>query len=146
MNAEHRRERPAEQFLILGMSPRTILAAGLTLVGTAATAITLIIGAVHDAAQQVRDIRDEFQRNPPTTGADIDQLETRIRDTTRTLRQDVTDSIDHIDTTPNVVVEQPPERPQRPPQPPATPAATPRPTPSPTPSPRLLPPLPPLFP
>lgn len=145
MNAEHRR-KPSEQFMILGMAPRTLIAAGLTLVGTAATAITLIIGAVQDAAQQVKDIRDEFQRNPPTTADDIDQLETRIRDTTRTLRDDVTDSIDQLDTTPRGTVEQPPGRPQRPPKPPATPAATPRPTATPSPSLRPLLPLPPLFP
>lgn len=147
MNAESRR-KPVEQFLILGMTPRTLGVAAVTMIGTAATAITLILSAVHNAAQQVKEIRDEFVRNPPTTQQDLDRFQNRIEDTTRTLKQDVQESIDQIDTAPpQVTVTTPRAPPQRPVERPApTPAPTPTPRPTPTPTPRLLPPLPPLLP
>lgn len=153
MNAESRR-KPVEQFLILGMTPRTLGVAALTMIGTAATAITLILTAVHNAADQVKQIRDEFLQHPPTTQEDIDRLQQRLTDTTHSLKQDVQHSIDQIDTTPQVTITSPlttprappPATPRRPAKPVATPAPTPRPTPSPTPAPRLLPPLPPLLP
>lgn len=143
MNADHRRENPG--FLILGMQPKALIAAGLTLVGTAATALTLIVSAIHNATSQVKTIRDELTEHPPTTAEDLDRVQQRITDTTRQLREDVQDGIDQIDTTPQVTVV-PPQPAQRPAQPRATPVPTPRPTPSPTPTPRLLPPLPPLLP
>lgn len=148
MNAESRR-KPVEQFLILGMTPKTLGVAALTMIGTAATAITLILSAVHNAADQVRQIRDEFARNPPTTAADLDRIQGQIQDTTRTLKQDVQDSINSIDPVPpaQITVRTPRAPPVRPAQPPAaTPAPTPTPKPTPTPTPRLLPPLPPLLP
>lgn len=147
MNAESRR-KPVEQFLILGMTPRTLGVAALTMLGTAATAITLILSAVNNAAQQVRQIRDELTQHPPTTAADLDRIQGQIQDTTRTLKQDVQDSIDQIDTTPpQVTVRTPRAPPVRPAQPPvATPVPVPTPRPTPAPTPRLLPPLPPLLP
>lgn len=150
MAAESRRKAP-EQFLILGMTPRTLAVAAVTMIGTAATAITLILSAVHNAADQVRQIRDEFLQHPPTTQQDIDRLQQRLTDTTRNLKQDVQHSIAQIDTTPQVTVTPPVQKaPRIVVQAPkaATPTPTPappRPTPVPTPRP-LLPPLPPLLP
>lgn len=150
MNAESRR-KPVEQFLILGMTPRTLAVAAITFIGTTATAITLILSAVQNAAQQVKDIRDEFLQHPPTTAEDLDRFQNRIEDTTRGIKDDLQDSLNQIDTAPARITVTParpaPRTSQRPAQPPkATPAPTPTPRPTPTPAPRLLPPLPPLLP
>lgn len=155
MNAAESRRKAPEQFLILGMTPRTLGVAAITFIGTVATALTLVLTAVNNAAQQVRQIRDDFLQRPPTTSEDLNRLQNQIEDATRDLKQDVRDSVNSIDvpaaptvtvTTPRVPVERPASPPAVTPAPVlvSTPAPTPKPTP--TPAPRLLPPLPPLLP
>lgn len=130
------------------MSPRQLGAAAIGIITTGTLIVGVIVNAVHDAAKQVRIIRDELQQNPPTTVDDLDRVQRQITEKTRQVRDgiqdDLQDGLDQIDQGDIVIPPAPTPRPASTPKPPAVAPITPRPTLSPTP--RLLPPLPPILP
>lgn len=147
---DDRRRPAADGFLILGMTPKALTTAAIGLITGAAIVVGVLLSAVHEAIDQVKTIKEDLQRNPPSTAQDVDELQRRIDESAQNIRDGVRDQIGQIDEPviprTNVVVKPAtPAKPSIAPVTPLPPTSTPVP-PKPTPAPRLLPPLPPLLP